>query len=175
MSRNKKFVKKYFDNEYVLYDEPHWHYKIHLNKLSYGWRPLFQRHKHFQTFAELELFYNDYKNDLVIINEYDEKMSWEMYKGIILNHANVTPKPLKWVYDIDPIDKLFSDNPRKTLHTTSCKPEEADLWTPLKHSEYAKTEAEARRKFKCYDYIVDDDRSWEDPDYPIDWIDGDFC
>ena len=54
MSRNKKLIREYFaveteydikDIEYAIVDEPYLGYEIHLNKLSCGWRPLFQRHK----------------------------------------------------------------------------------------------------------------------------------
>ena len=54
MSRNKKLMREYFaveteytikDIEYEIVDEPYLGYKVHLCKLSAGWRPLFQRHK----------------------------------------------------------------------------------------------------------------------------------
>ena len=54
MSRNKKLMREHFaveteydikDIEYAIVDEPYLGYEIHLNKLSWGWRPLFQRHK----------------------------------------------------------------------------------------------------------------------------------
>ena len=54
MSRNKKLIREHFaveteyyikDIEYAIVDEPYLGYMIHLNKLSCGWRLLFQRHK----------------------------------------------------------------------------------------------------------------------------------
>ena len=65
MSRNKKLMREHFaveteydikDIEYAIVDEPYLGYEIHLNKLSWGWRPLFQRHKTINTFKELEEF-----------------------------------------------------------------------------------------------------------------------
>lgn len=65
MSRNKKLIREHFaveteydikDIEYAIVDEPYLGYEIHLNKLSCGWRPLFQRHKTIKTFKELEEF-----------------------------------------------------------------------------------------------------------------------
>lgn len=50
MSRNKKLMREHFavetendikDIEYAIVDEPYLGYKVHLNKLSCGWRPLF--------------------------------------------------------------------------------------------------------------------------------------
>ena len=52
--KNKKVARDYFaevdeygnvDPEYEIVDEPELGYKIHLNKCSYGWRPLFQIQK----------------------------------------------------------------------------------------------------------------------------------
>ena len=54
MSRNKKLIREHLaveteyyikDIEYAIVDELYLGYEIHLNKLSCGWRPLFQRHK----------------------------------------------------------------------------------------------------------------------------------
>ncbi len=59
MSRNKKLMREHFaveteydikDIEYAIVDEPYLGYEIHLNKLSWGWRPLFQRHKTIKAF-----------------------------------------------------------------------------------------------------------------------------
>ena len=39
---------------------------IHLNKLSCGWRPLFQKHRAFDSFRKLEAFYREHQADLEI-------------------------------------------------------------------------------------------------------------
>ena len=58
--KNKKVARDNFaevdeygnvDPEYEIVDEPELGYKIHLNKCSYGWRPLFQIHKAFRSFS----------------------------------------------------------------------------------------------------------------------------
>ena len=60
MSKSKKLIRENFaveknygvtDVEYELVDEPYLGYQIHLNKLSCGWRPLFQRHKNIKSFG----------------------------------------------------------------------------------------------------------------------------
>ena len=65
MSKSKKLMRENFavendygitDEEYEIVDEPYLGYQVHLNKLSCGWRPLFQRHKNIKTFKELEDF-----------------------------------------------------------------------------------------------------------------------
>ncbi len=128
MTRNKELAHKHFavetdwgvtDMEYEIVDSKFLGYKIHLNKLSCGWRPLFQRHKAFKTWKELEEFYK--------------------------------------------------------AHSERCKPEEAELWIPLDHVKYFETEKAAKKKFGAYShYIFDDFKHWNDPDYPIDWTEGDF-
>ena len=71
MSRSKKLIRENFavekdygitDEEYEIVDEPYLGYQVHLNKLSCGWRPLFQRHKNIKTFKELEDFCLNNKN-----------------------------------------------------------------------------------------------------------------
>lgn len=59
MSRNKELMQTCFaeksewgvlGEEYTIVDEPYLGYRCHLNKLSCGWRPLFQKHKMFDSF-----------------------------------------------------------------------------------------------------------------------------
>jgi hypothetical protein len=163
----------YTDEEYTLTDIPDFHYIIHLNKLSCGWRPLFQRHKTFSSFAELEQFYTDHTSpDTWIEDEYHEVFTWEQYKQEILDHANVEPKPVKWVYEED---KMFGKPGVKYLQTKQCEPEEADLWVPFNHVEKYRSAKEAQELFKAWDsYIGWDPGYSNDPDYPIDWTDGEF-
>ena len=59
MSRNKELMQTCFaeksewgvlGEEYTIVDEPYLGYRCHLNKLSCGWHPLFQKHKMFDSF-----------------------------------------------------------------------------------------------------------------------------
>ena len=84
MTKSKRLAHKHFavenswglsDEEYELVDHPYIGYEIHLNKLSMGWRPLFQKHKEFQTWNELEAFYLKYQRYLRIFDEYTEEFS----------------------------------------------------------------------------------------------------
>ena len=188
MTNNKELAHKHFavehdwgitDEEYEIVDDPFLGYEIHLNKLSHGWRPLFQRHKAFTTWDELEKFYYDHEDDLRVYDEYGGHWTFLEYKQRIFNHLKREPSPVKWEYGYDLID--MKDHPgtaRKYLHTVSCKPEEAELWIPFNHIEYFETEKEAKRKFKVsnwYDsYIFNDIKYWNDPAYNIDWTEGDF-
>jgi hypothetical protein len=185
-TKSKRLVKKYFAQsddyctwaaEYTLEDEPYFHYEIHLNKCSCGWRTLFQKHKCFSSFKELEEFYFKHQRYLKIFNEYGEEFTWNDYKDRVIGHSDREPEPVKWVYDIFDFDRHFMDNPRKTLHTVKCKPKEADLWIPFNHKEYFKSQVEARNRLGAWDLYVHDytPKYWNDPDYKVDWTEGEFC
>lgn len=184
-TKSKRIAKKYFAEsgdgytyaeEYELCDEPYFHYEIHLNKLSWGWRPLFQKHKYFKTFKQLEDFYFHHQRYLKIFDEYGKEFSWDDYKDRVVGHSEREPEPVKWVYDIGDFDRHFTDNPQKTLHTVRCNPEEADLWVPFKHGEYSKTQLEARNKYELWNMFIGDYsiNYWEDSDYKFDWTEGEF-
>lgn len=185
MTSDKELAHKHFavetdwgvtDTEYEIVDSPFLGYEIHLNKLSWGWRPLFQRHKAFKTWKELEEFYKAHSEDLEIYDEYGTRLEFDKYKKIVFGHADREPEPVKWVYDYESIDlKLHPENARKRLHLEHCKPEEADLWIPFDHVKYFESEKAAKKKFKAYSYYICDGFDyWNDPDYPIDWTKGDF-
>ena len=76
MSRNKELMQTYFaeksewgvlGEEYTIVDEPYLGYWCHLNKLSCGWRPLFQKHRAFDSFRKLEAFYREHQADVYCI------------------------------------------------------------------------------------------------------------
>lgn len=181
ITKNSDIAHKYFanndmygtwDEEYVLRDIPDFHYEMHLNKLSYGWRPLFQIHKVFRSFTELENFYKEHKSDLTINDEYDNEYTWDEYKEKIFSHINGEPTPMKWYYKEDPV---FGKPGQKYLMTEECDPEEAELWIPFSHTEYSETEHKAQIKYGITDQFWNwRDRYKEDPDYMIDWVEGEF-
>ena len=174
ITKNKDLVHQYFDYcEYELTDEPDFHYEIHLNKLSGGWKPLFQNHKAFRTFKELEKFYFEHKDDLSFKDEYNHSYSFEEYKQEVVEHSECTPEPVKWVYE----ESKFTPG-RKRLFTKDCNPEEADLWTPFDHIDYTRTKEEARDILAACDVYCGwepEERYHRDPDYKFDWTEGEFC
>ena len=174
MSRNKKLMREYFaveteytikDIEYEIVDEPYLGYKVHLCKLSAGWRPLFQRHKTISTFKEVEEFCLKNKSMVSIYDEYGRRYTWKQYFKKVYNHSQRKAEPRKWIYDIDPI---FPDNgPR--LHMASCTEQEAEIYMPFCHREHNEKEKLAKERFHVHERIWSDEKSWEDPDYPFDW------
>lgn len=170
MSRNKELMQTCFGGEYIIVDEPYFGYRCHLNKLSCGWRPLFQKHKAFDTFRKLEAFYREHQADLEIYNEYRMIYSWEDYYELVYEHSRLEPEPMKWVYNAIPafVDK----NPH--LRTVMCNKEEVDIYAPFNHVEYEESLKKARLKFDVHDRIFSDIKYWNDPDYLFDWTEGEF-
>ena len=96
VSKSKKLMRKYFavekeygitEEEYKIVDEPYLAYQVHLNKLSIGWRPLFQRHRAIRTFKELEDFCLENKNIVGIYDEYGKKYTWKQYYDRVYSHS----------------------------------------------------------------------------------------
>ena len=117
MSKSKKLMREYFavetdygttDEEYEIVDEPYLGYQVHLNKLSAGWRPLFQKHKTIKTFKELEEFCLNNNNVVGIYDEYGRKYSWQQYFDRVYSHSQRQPEPFKWVYEIDPVLRIVN-------------------------------------------------------------------
>ena len=118
-TKNRDLVHKHFavehdwgvtDQEYEIVEYPQLGYQIHVCKLSWGWLPLFQRHKAFKTWAEFEEFYRSHSNHLSLIDEYDHFMTFDDFKTRVFEHAARKPEPVKWVYDYHPIDVQLGRN-----------------------------------------------------------------
>ena len=139
--------------------------------MSCGWRPLFQRHKNIKTFKELEDFCLKNINVVGIYDEYGKKYTWKQYYDRVYSHSQRKPEPFKWVYEIDTI---FNDS-RPTLHVVHCTEQEAEIHIPFCHKEYDEQEKQAQRRFHVYERSWRDAKYWEDPDYPFDWTEGEFC
>lgn len=161
-----------YEKESELVELPYLAYRVHLNKLSFGWRPLFQRHKSVQSFDKLRNFYLTNNDSLEIYDEYNKKWTWDEYYKRVLQHGNYDPEPYKWVYEEDELFKACSPGP--SLHTVRCTEEEAELFTPFNHCIYAETEERARDKFHIYRAFNLEIHYWNDPDYPFDWTDQEF-
>lgn len=179
MSRNKELMQTCFaeksewgvlGEEYTIVDEPYLGYRCHLNKLSCGWRPLFQKHSAFDSFRKLEAFYREHQADLEIYDEYRRQYSWEEYFETVYAHSRCHPEPMKWVYEVT----SMSPDKKPHLRTVGCSEEEAELHSPFNHLEYEKTLQKARQKFGVYERSYGDMKYWNDPDYLFDWTEGEF-
>ena len=180
VSKSKKLMRKYFavekeygitEEEYKIVDEPYLAYQVHLNKLSIGWRPLFQRHRAIRTFKELKDFCLENKNIVGIYDEYGKKYTWKQYYDRVYSHSKRQPEPFKWVYEIDP---FFKDR-GPTLYTVPCSEYEAEIYMPFSHRIYAEKEKQARKRFHVPERPWYNVKYWEDPNYPFDWTEGEFC
>jgi len=154
-------LSKLFEKVYIT-DEPEFGYKIHLNKLSFGWRPLFESNNQWKSFDELELFYERNKDYITIFDEYRNKYSYDEYKNRLLDHLNAKRKPKKWIqYNTD-------------VKLVDCEEDEADLFTPFNHKKYVETEKGALDKIGVHrsnylSMLYDSELYWNDPKYDFDW------
>ena len=167
----------YYDGEYEICENPDLHFAIHLNKCSAGWKPLFQIHREWDTFAKLEKFYMQYKQYIDIEDEYGRGYTWDEYKADMVEHTTYyEPEPKKWVYGVSDFDRKFATNPKPHLHLVECEPEEAEIWTPFDHIEYARTEKEAAVRLGVWERWMDSGDFYDhaDPDYQFDWSKGEF-
>lgn len=175
MSRNKELMQTHFaektewgvlGEEYIIVDEPYLGYRCHLNKLSCGWRPLFQKHRAFNSFRKLAAFYREHQADLEIYDEYRRQYTWEEYYETVYTHSRYHPEPVKWVCEVNPL----SSNKEPHLRTVGCSEEEAELYSPFNHIEYKET----LQKFGVYERVYGESKYWNDPDYLFDWTEGEF-
>ena len=65
-------------------------------------------------------------------------------------------------------------NEGKAARSVECTPEDADLWIPFDHVVFQKTEIEATKRFHLNPSFNLRVKYWNDPDYPVDWTEGDF-
>lgn len=76
---------------------------------------------------------------------------------------------------LDVLSFMQTDNYRPTLHVVHCTEQEAEIHIPFCHKEYDEQEKQARKRFHVYERSWRDAKYWEDPDYPFDWTEGEFC
>lgn len=94
-TKNKKVAQKYAPYSYVLVDEPHFGYKIHIGKCSMGWLPLFEAHSNgIRSIKEYKAAYDTGK--FKIYDEYNREFTWPEFDERVLQHnggvAGVIPK-----------------------------------------------------------------------------------
>ena len=103
MSKSKNLMRENFavekdygitDEEYEIVDEPYLGYQVHLNKLSCGWRPLFQMHKNIKTFKELEDFC--LKNKMLLASIFFRSANTNLWK--VKAFCSIVKKSVNCVY-----------------------------------------------------------------------------
>ena len=72
MTTDKELVKKYFNGEYEIVDDPYLGYEIHIGKRSAGWKPLFEAHDNAYTSVSEMLDFVMNHPEIHIFNEYGE-------------------------------------------------------------------------------------------------------
>ena len=115
MTTDKELVKKYFNGEYEIVDDPYLGYEIHIGKRSVGWKPLFENHKHaYNSVSELLEFLKKYHNRIEIYDEYGELHTIEQLRKELIDWAAKQEKRTihydNYIGDIEtPIDHVEMD------------------------------------------------------------------
>ncbi|HEY5562731.1 MAG TPA: hypothetical protein VIK72_13425 [Clostridiaceae bacterium] len=58
---------------------------IHIGKTSCGWKPLFESQSYFKSMDELEAFYQQHKETIIVEDEYETEYTWEGLKERLFN------------------------------------------------------------------------------------------
>lgn len=71
--------------------------EIHIGKRSMGWKPLFQETVHFNSVAQIQQFYEENKDCLIIVDEYGSELTFDELREdlIIWNKDNLNARPHK--------------------------------------------------------------------------------
>lgn len=114
ITTNKELVKKYFDGEYEIVDDPYLGYEIHIGKRSSGWRPLFEAHeKAYTSVSEMMKFIMNHP-EIHIFNEYGESIAIAQLKEELIDWAENQERRIihydDYIGDIEvPIDHVEMD------------------------------------------------------------------
>ena len=114
MTTDKELVKKYFDGEYEIVDDPYLGYKIHIGKRSGGWKPLFEAHENAYDSVSEMLEFITIHPEIHIFNEYGESLSGTQLKEELIDWAENQEKKVihysDYIGDIEsPIDHVEID------------------------------------------------------------------
>ena len=57
--------------------------EIHICKVSYGWIPLFEKTERYGSFSDFKKFYEEYKNDFDLTDEYNKHLTIDELEEIV--------------------------------------------------------------------------------------------
>ena len=114
MTTDKELVKKYFNGEYEIVDDPYLGYEIHIGKRSAGWKPLFEAHDNAYTSVSEMLNFIMNHPEIHIFDEYGESLSIVQLKEELINWAEDQERRMiyydDYIGDIEaPIDHVEMD------------------------------------------------------------------
>lgn len=134
MMKDKELAMKYFDNEYELTDIPYFGYEVHIMKLSYGWKPLFEWHGNaYKSVEDMLKFLEFHRMDIDIFDEYCGQYTIEGLKEEFTSHVNREPKYMKHIPKGIP-NHIFGGRDYLVESTE----DDYDIKMPYDHVEYHK-------------------------------------
>lgn len=143
MIKDKELVTKYFDNEYELTDSPYFGYEVHIMKLSYGWKPLFEWHGNaYKSVEDMLKFLEFHRMDIEIFDEYGKQYTIEGLKEEFTSHVNREPKYMKHIPEGIP-NHIFGGRDYLVESTE----DDYDIKMPYDHVEYHKLDPYSEKRY----------------------------
>ena len=65
-------------------------WELHIAKTSCGWKPIFEEHPLIHSVRDLDKFYHEHSDDIIIYDEYGNGYTWSEFKRRVINFE--TPK-----------------------------------------------------------------------------------
>lgn len=159
MIKDKKFVEKYFPNEYEIVDTPYFGYEVHIGKQSFGWKPLFQSHEDaYHSVAEMKEFIAQHSQYIHIFDEYGKEFTLDQLEETLINwgeHQKI--RYMKYIPDGVP-DEIFGG---KKYLVESTK-DDYDITIPFNHIEYERLDPyKERSRFDNEPFYIKDKDGYE--------------
>lgn len=127
LSRHKKMVHKYFPYEYEYAEEPYLAYEIHLCKVSFGWKVLWEEHRNaYNSVEELIEFIRKYNKWFKIYDEYSRLIPLDQFIDDVVHRNERHERKL---VDYEGVGKI---------------------WTPIDHVEIAERDTRSGYWIKYY-------------------------
>lgn len=128
MTTDKKLVKKYFDGEYEIVDDPYLSYRIHIGKRAAGWKPIFEAHNNaYDSVSGLLDFLQIHRDKIEIYDEYNKLLSIVQLKEELIDWAKNQEK--KMVHYDDYIGEIQSP----IDHVEMDQRDNRNLWLKIKY------------------------------------------
>ena len=127
MITDKELVKKYFDGEYEIVDDPYLGYEIHIGKRSAGWKPLFEAHDNAYTSVSEMLNFIMNHPEIHIFDEYGESLSIVQLTEELIDWAENQDK--RMIHYDDYIGEIWSP----IDHVEMDRRDSRNLWLKIKY------------------------------------------
>lgn len=162
-SKDKQFMTDHFSGEYEIVDIPDFGYEVHICKMSFGWRTLFQAHNMAYTSVKhMVEFFRENKNKFTVWDEYGGQQDLEEFIELCLTRDSIRERTdkHKFIWKKSAMSDLTKDDDATSDY----------IETPFDHIEYMDFEKKHGGGYGSFDHR---DWYWND-DEGFNFMNGDF-